>query len=198
MTTQTISPIVESSDEDVSQDLKRIMRRAEVSSADAVVTRYPEGRVRYVPAGSGAAHWGPGSLMTFIVTGKETGGAFFLAEISVPPCGGPPPHIHQREDESFQVLDGTLTLRVDGDTIAASAGDFAFLHRGIAHSFKNHGDVTAKALVLVTPAGLENYFSEVFDPAVDRTAAPPLPGKELIARAQAVSSRYGLVLLPPA
>jgi quercetin dioxygenase-like cupin family protein len=198
MTTQTFYPVVESSDEAVSQDLKRIMQRAEVSSADVGVTPFPEDRVRYVPAGSGTAYWGPGSRMTFIVTGKETGGAFFLAEISVPPGGGPPPHIHQHEDESFQVLQGTLTLRVGGDTIAASAGDFAFLPRGIAHSFKNHGDVTAKALVLVTPAGLENYFFEVFDPAVDRTAAPPLPGKELIARALAVSSRYGLVLLPPA
>lgn len=198
MTTQTMYPAAESSDEAVSQDLKRIIQHAEASSADAGVTTFPEDRVTYVPAGSGAAYLGPASLMTYIVTGKETGGAFFLAEMSVPPGGGPPPHIHQREDESFQVLQGTLTLRVGGDTIAASAGDFAFLPREIAHSFKNHGDVTAKALVLVTPAGVENYFSEVFDPAVDRTAAPPLPGKELIARAQSASSRYGLVLLPPA
>ncbi len=84
------------------------------------------------------------------------------------------------------------------DTISASPGDFAFLPRGIAHSFKNNGDVTAKALVLLTPAGLENYFAEVFDPAADRSVAPPPPGKELIARALAASPRYGLVLLPPA
>jgi hypothetical protein len=29
--------------------------------------------------------------MRFIITGEETGGAFFMAEISVPPGGGPPP-----------------------------------------------------------------------------------------------------------
>ena len=136
--------------------------------------------------------------MTFIVTGKDTGGAFFLAEMSVPPGGGPPPHIHQREDESFHVLEGTLTVRVGEDTITASPGDFAFLPRGVAHSFKNNGDAPVRALVLITPAALENYFAEVFVPATNRSAAPPPPSKELIARAMAASHRYGLVLLPPA
>ena len=156
------------------------------------------GELKYVPSGTGEAYWGPGSLMTFIVTGKETGGAFFLAEMSVPPGGGPPPHMHTREDESFRILEGSLTIQVGSETITASPGDFAFLPRGIAHSFKNNGDVPAKALVLVTPAGLENYFAEVFEATADRNAAPPPPGKELIARALSASSRYGLVLFPPA
>ncbi len=156
-----------------------------------------QAEVRVVRAGSGAAYWGPGSQMKFIATGKETGGAFFLSEASVPPGGGPPPHIHHREDEAFHVLEGTLTIHVGGDTITAQAGDFAYLPRGIAHSFKNNGDVTAKFLTLITPAGLENYFAEVFDPVADASAPPPPPSKELIARALAVSPRYGLELLPP-
>ncbi len=118
--------------------------------------------------------------------------------MTVPPGGGPPPHIHHREDESFHILEGTLTIQVGGNTITASAGDFAFLPRGIVHSFKNTGDGCAKALVLTTPAGLENYFAEVFEPAADRTAAPPPPSKEMMARAMAAAPRYGLVLLPPA
>ena len=156
------------------------------------------GRVKYLPSGAGEAYWGPGSLLTFIATGKETGGAFFLAEMSVPPGAGPPLHIHSREDESFRLLEGALTIQVGGDTVTALPGDFAFLPRGIAHSFKNNGNVPVKALVLITPAGLENYFAEVFEPAADRLAAPPAPGKELIARALSASPRYGLVLLPPA
>jgi quercetin dioxygenase-like cupin family protein len=119
-----------------------------------------------------------------------------MAEMSIPPGGGPAPHIHHREDESFHVLEGTLTIQIGGDTLSASSGDFAFLPRGIAHSFKNNGDTPAKALVLITPGGLENYFAEVFDPAVDRSAPPP--SEELIARAFAAAPRYGLVLLPPA
>lgn len=156
------------------------------------------GEIKHVPAGSGASYWGPGTQMTFIVTGEETGGAFFLARMAVPPGGGPPPHIHHREDESFHVLEGTLTIQAGGDTITASAGDFAYLPRGIAHTFRNSGTTTAKVLVLITPAGLENYFAEVFERAYDPSAPPPPPGKELIARALAASPRYGLELLPPA
>jgi quercetin dioxygenase-like cupin family protein len=155
-------------------------------------------RVRHVPAGTGTAFWGPGELMTFLTTGEQTGGAFFLAEILVEPGGGTPPHIHRREDESFHLLDGQLTVQVGGDTITASAGDFVLLPRGIAHSFKNTGNGPAKALVLTTPAGLEGFFAEVFEPALDRFAAPPPLSKELMARAQAASPSYGLELLPPA
>jgi quercetin dioxygenase-like cupin family protein len=178
----------------------------ELSSEKAVATGGANGtptlaarnQVTHVPAGTGPAYWGPGSLMTFLITGKETGGAFFLSELSVPPGGGPPPHIHHREDESFHLLEGTLTIQVGGDTLTASPGDFIYLPRGIAHSFKNTGDVTAKALVLNTPAGLENFFAEVFDLAVDRSAPPPPVSKELIARSLAAGPRYGMELLPPA
>jgi quercetin dioxygenase-like cupin family protein len=155
-------------------------------------------QAKRIPAGTGAAYWGPGELMTFLLTGEETGGAIFLSEIFVAPGGGTPPHIHHREDEAFRMLEGTLTIQVGGDTITASAGDVAFLPRGIAHSFKNPGDGYAKALVLITPAGLEGFFTEVFERAVDRSAAPPPASKELIGRALAVAPRYGLELLPPA
>lgn len=155
-------------------------------------------QAKQVPAGTGTAYWGPGELMTFLLTSEETGGAIFVSEITVAPGGGTPPHIHHREDEAFRMLEGTLTIRVGDDTITASAGDFAFLPRGIAHSFKNTGDGNAKALVLVTPAGLERFFAEVFEPAEDRSAPPPPMSKELMGRALAAAPKYGLELLPPA
>lgn len=158
----------------------------------------PLPQAKCVLAGTGTAYWGPGELMTFLLTGEETGGALFMAEISVAPGGGTPPHIHHREDEAFRMLEGTLTIQVGGDTITASAGDFAFLPRGIAHSFKNTGDGYAKALVLITPAGLEGFFAEVFEPAADRSAPPPPASKELIGRALAAAPSYGMELLPPA
>ncbi len=167
------------------------------SQLRATTNKAQRDMVKHVPAGTGPTYWGPGERMTFLMTGKETGGAFFLSEISVPPGGGPPPHIHSREDESFQILEGSLTVQVGGDTITASAGDFVYLPRGIAHSFRNNGDGYAKALVLTTPAGLEGFFAEVFDPAADH-ATPPSVSRELIARAQAAAPRYGLELLPPA
>lgn len=153
---------------------------------------------KYAPSGSGPAYCGPGDQLTFLITGRETEGAFFLAEMSVAPGGGPPPHIHHRENESFRILEGTLTIQVGGNTITASAGDFAYLPRGIAHSFKNTGEVTAKALVLVTPAGLEDFFAEGFEPTADRNAPPPVAGPEMIARLLRTAPAYGLEFLSPA
>jgi quercetin dioxygenase-like cupin family protein/catechol 2,3-dioxygenase-like lactoylglutathione lyase family enzyme len=169
---------------------------AREAKATATVSR--SNQVKYVPAETGPAYWGPGDQITFLITGQETGGAFFMAEVSVPPGGGPGPHIHHREDESFHVLQGTLTVQAGGKTIKASAGDFVYLPRGVEHCFKNTGSVGAKFLVVVTPAGLENFFAEAFYPAPDRSAAPPLVTDTLLARLVAAASRYGLEFVPPA
>jgi quercetin dioxygenase-like cupin family protein len=154
-------------------------------------------QVKFVPAGEGRAYWGPGNQLRFLATGEETGGACFLAEGLVLPGGGPPPHIHSREDESFYLLEGTLTVQVGDKTLQASPGDFVYLPRGIAHSFRNTGKGNARMLVTVTPAGLEGYFEETFDPAEEDSAPPPLT-EALIKRAIAAAPKYGLELLLPA
>jgi quercetin dioxygenase-like cupin family protein len=155
-----------------------------------------QNRVHHVPAGSGPAYWGPGDQIRFILTGDQTGGAFFLAEVLVPPGGGPPPHIHDREDETFYVLQGTLTIHVGDQTIYASEGHCAHLPRGIVHYFRNTGEGTARMLVTATPAGIEKYFEEAFNPAVEGQV-PPLVTPELIGRLMAASAKYGQTVLPP-
>lgn len=153
-------------------------------------------RIKIVPKGAGTRYWGPGDQVTFIITGEESGGALFVAETLVPPGGGPPPHIHHREEESFYLLEGTLSLTVGSQTIQASAGDFAHLPRGIMHTFKNTGDKPARMLIIVTPAGIEKFFEETFDAAVEGVAPPP-PSHEMIMRFIAAAPRYGLEILPP-
>jgi hypothetical protein len=37
-------------------------------------------------------------------SGAQTGGLFGLVEVSTPQGSGPPPHVHEREDEAFHVL----------------------------------------------------------------------------------------------
>lgn len=157
-----------------------------------------QNQVKYVPAGTGPVYWGPGDQMTFLITGAQTGGAFFLAEVSVPPEGGPPPHIHRREDESFYLLEGTLMVQAGEKSLHVSPGDFVHVPRGTPHCFKNIGKCNARLLVTVTPAGLEKFFEETFDPAADRSAAPPPASEAMIARFVAAAPRYGLEIVPPA
>lgn len=155
-----------------------------------------QNQVKYVPAGTGPAYCGPGDRITFLITGAETGGAFFMAETLVAPGGGPPPHVHSREDESFYLQHGTLALQVGGKALNASAGDFIHIPRGTVHSFKNAGTETAKLLVVATPAGLENFFAEAFFPAGD-IADIPQDSEAVIGRAMKAASKYGLELLHP-
>lgn len=154
-------------------------------------------QVKHVPAGTGPAYCGPGDRITFLITGAETGGAFFMAEACVAPGGGPPPHVHSREEESFYLLQGTLALQVGGKALNASGGDFVHIPRGTVHSFKNVGQETAKLLVVATPAGLENFFAEVFFPAAD-IADIPQSSEALIGRVMKAAPKYGLELLLPA
>jgi hypothetical protein len=53
-------------------------------------------------------------IYNFLATGEETNNSFFQFEAIVPTGGGPPPHIHSREDESFYVVSGSLEI---GSTI---------------------------------------------------------------------------------
>ena len=154
-------------------------------------------QVKHVPAGTGPAYCGPGDRMTFLITGAETGGAFFMAEVSVAPGGGPPPHIHSREDESFYVQQGTLAVQVGDKALNVSAGDFVHMPRGTAHSFKNLGNETTKLLMVATPAGIDSYFAEVFLPASDVADIPEI-AQAVIGRALKTAPKYGLELLIPA
>ena len=45
-----------------------------------------------------------GDVYRFLATGQETNGKYAMWEAVVPPGGGPPPHVHSREEEGFYVL----------------------------------------------------------------------------------------------
>jgi quercetin dioxygenase-like cupin family protein len=168
-----------------------------LNSSESIDDQASQNGVKYVPAGTGPAYCGPGDRITFLITGAETGGAFFLGMTHVAPGGGPPPHIHEREDESFYVLHGTLAINVSGKEIMASAGDFVHIPRGTVHCFKNVGEMTAQALVLGTPAGIEHFFAEAFYPAADFAEIPSI-SEALIARIMEAAPKFGLQMIQPA
>jgi mannose-6-phosphate isomerase-like protein (cupin superfamily)/catechol 2,3-dioxygenase-like lactoylglutathione lyase family enzyme len=193
-----MEPLDLSQPEDVLLEKVAPRQARALAAANENPTADQRNQPKFVPAGSGPAYWGPGDQITFLLTGEDTGGAFFIAEVSVPPGGGPPPHIHRREDETFYVQQGTLTVQVGGETLQASPGDCVYLPRGNTHCFKNTGNVDAKFLVVVTPAGLENFFAEAFRPAENRFATPPIMTEENLGRLLTAAARHGLEFAPPA
>jgi len=133
----------------------------------------------------------------FLATGEDTKGKYALWEAIVPPGGGPPPHVHSREEVGFYILEGEITLLAGEERIVATAGMFANMPVGTPHSFKNESDKPAKMLISVAPAGLEQMFFEVGVPVVQgaTTAAPPT--KEEIEKLLAVAPRHGIEIRLP-
>ncbi|WP_020475194.1 cupin domain-containing protein [Zavarzinella formosa] len=138
-----------------------------------------------------------GDVYRFLATGEETDGRYAQWEAIVPPGGGPPPHIHSREEECFFILEGEITFRADGETHVAGAGMFAHMPVGTLHSFRNESQQPARMLISVIPAGLENMFFEVGRtlPAGERTTLPPT--KEEIEKMLAAAPRYGIEIKIP-
>jgi quercetin dioxygenase-like cupin family protein len=151
------------------------------------------------PAGDGPTVWVVGDRYTIKTSGADTAGAFALIEAVIPPGAGPPPHIHRREDEAFYVLEGTLQFHTDGRTFDAAPGAWITLERGSTHFFRNVSDAPARMLILVTPAGLEDFFLEIGRPATSDAGAAGdgTPTPEDIARLIEAAPRYGLEILPP-
>src|SRR6266436_7098567 len=102
-----------------------------------------------------------GDVYRFLATGDDTNGKYALIEAIVPPGGGPPPHVHSREEEGFYILEGEITFTINDERVVATAGMFANMPVGTPHSFKNESNRPAKMLISVAPAGLENMFFEV-------------------------------------
>ncbi|MGO8813992.1 MAG: quercetin 2,3-dioxygenase [Terriglobia bacterium] len=141
--------------------------------------------------------WYNGSLMTFLATAEDTDGRFALIEAVSRKGNAPPPHIHHREDETFYVLDGEITVSVGDRIIKAKPGTMVFLPRGVAHSFAIESD-ELRMLILATPAGLEGWFKQFSVPAPAMTLPPPAetPYSE-IQKMLAAAPDYGLEFVLP-
>lgn len=119
------------------------------------------------------------------LTGAETKGTYSLFEYVVPPgLGGPPTHIHSREDELFTCVEGRVTVELDGVEHVLAPGDSPLMPRGVPHVFYNSFDVQTRVIAVVSPPGLENYYRELSELA---------PGRDMKLVAE-VMTRYGLAL----
>ena len=138
-----------------------------------------------------------GDVYRFLATGEDTNGKYALWEAIVPPGGGPPPHVHSREEEGFYILEGEITIHFGGERIVATAGMFANMPVGTPHSFKNESSRPAKMLLSVAPAGLEQMFFECGVPLAEGATTALSPAKDEIEKMLAVAPKYGIEIKLP-
>ena len=95
-----------------------------------------------------------GERITFRRTSADTGGELLAIDLALPvgrrvPGGR---HVHPKQEERFEVVEGTMRFKLGRKTIVAEAGDLVTVPPGKAHKFANGGDGVARARVEVRPA----------------------------------------------
>lgn len=145
----------------------------------------------------GEALWFLGVLATIKASGETTGGRVAVIEHLAPQGAGSPLHVHRREDEWFYVTEGDLTFWVGGQLIEAPAGSFVYGPRDVPHTFVVSSAEGARFLLVIEPAGFENFMRALSEPAQTLTlppaaSLPPDPGRMI-----ALAAEYGIEILGP-
>lgn len=117
--------------------------------------------------------WYNGHTFSFLIDAEQTAGAVVLIHIYFRKGGEPPAHFHRNEDEIFYVLEGEIRFHIGDKTFTAKAGELAYAPREVPHHFSLVTE-TAKALLMITPPGIETFFKEFSVPA-QSLELPPLP-----------------------
>lgn len=103
---------------------------------------------------------GPGRDLIFKVTGDDTGGAFDYFMVEVAPRGGPPLHVHHKQEEIIHVLKGRFKIRIGEETYYLKEGGFAYMPSQLPHAFLNLTDQPAEIIVVYTPGGGHKFYEE--------------------------------------
>lgn len=114
----------------------------------------------------GTAIWHMGALLIFKATSAQTSGQYWLAEQTSRLGYASPVHVHSLEDETFHVLDGEVTIEIDGEPYQLGPDATLFAPRGLPHSYKVES-AEARWLVLGTPGGFDGWFFDTGKPAED-------------------------------
>ncbi|HEY0161064.1 MAG TPA: cupin domain-containing protein [Edaphobacter sp.] len=127
-----------------------------------------------------------GEPVEVLVSSEQTHGSFCVVTQVSPPGGGPPPHIHEREDELFTVLEGDYEVFDGKEWHPLRKGESAFKLRGSLHTFRNCGTTDGKIHVVITPGSFDLYLEEL-----SKLSMPPT-----IEEVVAVSTPYGISFPP--
>jgi len=142
-----------------------------------------------VPSDGGSKLNVLGIPMVLRIHGRDTGGILSAVESHDVPGGGPPPHIHHREDETFQILEGEYEWTVGERTFVAQKGATIFAPRGVPHTYRYLGQSPGRLLCVITPSGFEGFFEEI-------SALSPQRQQEIPCVLE-IAGKYGLEILPP-
>ena len=110
-----------------------------------------------------------GELIRFVKAAADTNGEYVVVDVIVEPDGCvAAAHVHPYQTETFEVLEGEVTFKVDGKEVVAKAGKTLVVVPGTAHKFWNSGSSDARFRCEVRPAlQFEQLIETMFSLAQD-------------------------------
>ena len=103
-----------------------------------------------------------GTQIAYKAAGERLGGGPTVLEWTAAPGFSTGDHIHSKIEEIFYVVEGEVQIRAGDRLLKTHAGDFVLVPPGVAHAIGNPSGSSAKALILISPAGVhERYFEEL-------------------------------------
>jgi quercetin dioxygenase-like cupin family protein len=95
-----------------------------------------------------------GERFTFRQTAADTNGELVAIDLELPPGARVPGglHIHPKQEERFEVVNGTMRFRMRRKRIVAGPGEVVVVPPGVPHDFANAGDEPALVRVDIRPA----------------------------------------------
>jgi uncharacterized RmlC-like cupin family protein len=95
------------------------------------------------------------------------------------------------------VVEGQIIFNVDEQRIEAKPGTFVNIPPNVLHSFKNETNENAKLIIVLSPAGLEQFFVETGLEVSNNSVKPPPLNDEQTQKLVSLASKYGMEIRPP-
>jgi mannose-6-phosphate isomerase-like protein (cupin superfamily) len=122
--------------------------------------------------------------VAFKLWGDDTNGAVSIVEHPFPVGALVPPHLHTREDEYSIVTEGEIGFRSGDREVVLGPGGYITKPRGELHTMWNAGQIPARMIEVISPAGFEHFFRDMSQLLA---AGPPPP--DAVAE---IAAGYGL------
>jgi len=122
------------------------------------------GRTRLVRKGEdrlGEHHTIGVSSTSFKVLAQDSDGGLFIMEHTNRKKGGPPRHLHHKEDEWFYPIEGQYIVEIGSERYHANPGDSILVPKGTPHTWAFVGDESGRMLIAFAPVGkMEAFFRD--------------------------------------
>ena len=141
--------------------------------------------------------WFLDTLVAIRVSHDAGADGISVIESAAPYHDSPPLHVHRNEDELFQLLEGTMRLRVGDKELVANAGDILLAPKGVPHTYRVESPEGARWLITTTGGDFEAMVRAASRPAdrgdLPERTGPPTPEQQAALAAVCEANAIDLV-----